>query len=96
MWICIIRRFGVSASCSSSGAFKAKNEPILSYERLTKERQQLEVKLSEFQNKVHDVPVVIGDEEIRKGDGKYQVKPHDHKSNLAKYFNADAVSKLFY
>ena len=46
----------------------------MSYERLTKERQQLEAKLSEYQNKVHEVPVVVGDEEIRLGEPKFQVK----------------------
>ena len=55
-------------------SYTAHNEPILGYEKGSKERQELEAKLEYYGSKVHDVPIVIGDEEIRNNDVHYQVR----------------------
>jgi len=40
----------------------------------TSERAELDSALIQFNDKVHDVPVVIGDEEIRPGEAWLQPK----------------------
>jgi len=70
--------------------YKAVNEPILQYLPGSQERTQLEAKLKEYDFKVHDIPIVIGEEEITTGDVHYQVRPYDKGNKLAKYYYADA------
>jgi len=82
----IRRRFTTSASMYNMSSYKAVNEPIYSYVAGSKERQELENKLKEYDSKVHDVPIVIGDEEIKTDQVKYQVRPFDHGKPLAKYY----------
>ncbi|XP_063984818.1 delta-1-pyrroline-5-carboxylate dehydrogenase, mitochondrial [Diachasmimorpha longicaudata] len=64
------------------------NEPVLSYTKHSPERQELEKVLSEFSNSVQDIPIVIGDEEIRTDQVHYQVMPHNHAKKIAKYYHA--------
>jgi len=40
----------------------------------TDERAQLDSALKRFSSEVHDIPVVIGDEEIRCGEARLQPK----------------------
>jgi len=44
------------------------------YKPGTNERAELDSALKQFNSKVHDVPVVIGDEEIRSGEERVQPK----------------------
>ncbi|ELU07334.1 hypothetical protein CAPTEDRAFT_215380 [Capitella teleta] len=70
-------------------SFTATNEAVLGYEAGSPERKELEEKIKFYDSQVHDVPIVIGDEEIRNNDVRYQVRPFDHQNKLAKYYYAD-------
>uniref|UniRef100_A0A6M2DFN5 Multifunctional fusion protein n=1 Tax=Xenopsylla cheopis TaxID=163159 RepID=A0A6M2DFN5_XENCH len=69
--------------------FGLKNEPLLSYLKNSKERCKLETALDATACKVQDVPIVIGEEEIRTKDVRFQVMPHNHKRKLAQFYYAD-------
>lgn len=75
--------------------FTVKNEPILGYLPGSKERKELEAALEDMSSKVEDVPIIIGEKEYRTKEVKYQVMPHDHKKQLAKFYWAtpDLVEK---
>jgi len=62
--------------CSVAGVvrYHAVNEPVCMYVPGTKEHAELDSALMQFNAKVHDVPVVIGDEEIRSGEACLQPK----------------------
>lgn len=65
------------------------NEPILTYLDGSKERKELEQALKKAASVCEDVPIVIGGEEIRTKDVRYQVMPHNHQHKLAKFYYAD-------
>ena len=54
--------------------YQAVNEPIYGYEPGSTERNELEAKLKEYNSKVHEVPIIIGDEEIRTDEVRMQVR----------------------
>ena len=54
--------------------YKAVNEPVLQYLPGSSERNELEAKLKEYDSQVHDIPIVIGDEEITNSNVRYQVR----------------------
>lgn len=54
--------------------YHAVNEPICMYASGTNERAQLDAALKRFNSEVQDVPIVIGDEEIRSGEARLQPK----------------------
>jgi len=62
--------------CSVAAAlhYHAVNEPVCMYVPGTSERAKLDSALTQFSANVHDVPVVIGDEEIRPGEPWLQPK----------------------
>ncbi|XP_037075069.1 delta-1-pyrroline-5-carboxylate dehydrogenase, mitochondrial-like [Pollicipes pollicipes] len=68
--------------------FDVKNEPLLGYLAGSQELQQLEAALQKHGSAVADVPIVIGDEEIRTDLVRYQPRPHDHKNPVAKFYHA--------
>ncbi|XP_059622594.1 delta-1-pyrroline-5-carboxylate dehydrogenase, mitochondrial [Phlebotomus argentipes] len=70
--------------------FPARNEPVLGYLSGSPERQQLQAALQAAAAECQDVPIVVGGEEIRTKDVRYQVMPHDHGKRLAKFYYADA------
>lgn len=49
----------------------------------------MEKALNETASNVEDVPIVIGDKEIRNNNVRYQVMPHDHQKKIAKFYYAD-------
>lgn len=65
------------------------NEPLLSYLKGSKERVELEKQLQHVSNTCEDIPIVIGDEEIRTNSVRCQVMPHNHSKNIAAYYYAD-------
>lgn len=65
------------------------NEPILGYEKGSKERAELEKALKKAADNCEDVPIVIGGEEIRNSNVQYQPMPHNHKQKVAKFYYAD-------
>lgn len=67
---------------------KAVNEPILSFAAGSPERASLQAKYDEMASQIIDIPLIIGGQEIRTGDTKNCIMPHDHKHILAKYHNA--------
>lgn len=69
--------------------FGVKNEPILGYEKNSKERAELEKALKHVATNCEDIPIVIGSEEIRTNDVRCQVMPHDHGKNVAAFYYAD-------
>jgi 1-pyrroline-5-carboxylate dehydrogenase len=54
--------------------YHAVNEPICMYNRGTKERAELDKALERFNSQVQEIPLVIGDEEVRRGKLEYQLK----------------------
>ncbi|XP_048777187.2 delta-1-pyrroline-5-carboxylate dehydrogenase, mitochondrial-like isoform X2 [Ostrea edulis] len=68
--------------------YVAVNEPMNTYGPDTKERQQLQETLDRWKNKTADIPIVIGDEEFRTNDVRYQVMPFDHQKKIAKFYYA--------
>lgn len=65
------------------------NEPLLDYLKGSKERAELEKQLQHVSNTCEDIPIVIGDEEIRTNSVRCQVMPHNHFKNIAAYYYAD-------
>src|SRR5690625_7489949 len=73
------------------GFFKvpvAKNEPVLSYAKGSKEREEVLSKYKEMYNSQVEVPLYIGAEEIKTGDTGTMHPPHEHKHTLGVYHKA--------
>ena len=69
---------------------KAKNEPILSYQEGTKERDLIIKELEKARSVVKDIPMIINGKEIRT-DTKIEIHPpHDKNHLLAYYHKGDA------
>ncbi|NOZ63040.1 MAG: L-glutamate gamma-semialdehyde dehydrogenase [Calditrichaeota bacterium] len=65
-----------------------QNEPILAYEPGSPEKRAVKEKLDEMLSQKIDIPLYIGDQEIRTGNlGECRV-PHDHQHVLATYHKA--------
>ncbi|XP_050414417.1 delta-1-pyrroline-5-carboxylate dehydrogenase, mitochondrial [Patella vulgata] len=65
--------------------YEPVNEPLLDYAPGSSERKEVEEALKRYNQQVADIPIVIGDEEIRSGPELFQVSPHDHNHKVAKY-----------
>ena len=78
-----------SANNYSIQNFKAQNEPTLDYLADSFESKSLKETLSKYVEQTIDIPIVIGDEEIRTNDYRYQVLPFDHEKKIAKFYYAD-------
>ncbi|XP_015597574.1 delta-1-pyrroline-5-carboxylate dehydrogenase, mitochondrial [Cephus cinctus] len=65
--------------------FPLENEPVLTYKKGSKERAELEKALDKMAGECEEIPLVIGNEEIKTNLVKYQVMPHNHKNKVAKY-----------
>ena len=64
------------------------NEPILSYAPGTAERVELKAELDAQADRIVDVPLVIGGEEVRTGDTFDVVMPHAHGHVIARAHKA--------
>jgi 1-pyrroline-5-carboxylate dehydrogenase len=71
-----------------SQILKAVNEPILSFTAGSPERTSLQAKYDKMANQKIDIPLIIGGQEIRTGDTKNCIMPHDHQHILATFHNA--------
>jgi 1-pyrroline-5-carboxylate dehydrogenase len=74
-----------------SGNFQvplAENEPVLSYEPGTPERDAVKAKLAELSGTQIDIPLIIGGKEVRTGNTGTQVIPHRHGHVLATWHKA--------
>lgn len=65
-----------------------KNEPVLQYRKGSSEREELIKELKATAACTEEVPIVIGSSEIRDGEPRYQVMPHDHSKKIAKFYYA--------
>lgn len=76
-------------------SFVAANEHMPSYGPDSPERKQLYEALNKYKDTTTDIPIVIGDEEFRTKDVRYQVMPFDHQKKTAKFYYAtpDIIQK---
>ena len=65
-----------------------RNEPVLSYAPDSPERTDLEARLRLMQDRVTEIPLLIGGEEVRTGTTIDVVMPHDHGHVLARAHQA--------
>lgn len=73
------------------GFFKvpvAKNEPVKSYAKGSKEREEVLAKYKEMYDSQVEVPLYIGAEQIKTGDTGTMHPPHEHKHTLGVYHKA--------
>lgn len=76
----------VKQSQRAASTYVAINEPMYDYAAGSKERQELDAAINKYSNNVEDIPIVIGGEEIRTKDIRYQVEVIIyHQTNLYKY-----------
>lgn len=73
---------------SSLKGYVAVNEPMFEYRAGSAESKELEAALQRFEDRVVDVPIVIGDEEIRTDHPRTQVRPFDHHKKVATFYYA--------
>ncbi len=67
----------------------AVNEPIKSYASGSPERKELQAMLKELRSKELDIPMYIGNKEVR-GENKTRLAPpHDHKHTLGHFHKSD-------
>ena len=80
--------------------YKAKNEPVLGYQKGSVERLNVENTYNQMFNSKVDVPLYIGEEEILTEERKNILPPHDHKNIVGTYSQAtekhvnDAIENL--
>ncbi len=65
-----------------------KNEPVLQYEKMSKERTQLVSALDKMASEQVEIPVIIGGKEIFTGDTAKISMPHDHQKPLGVFHKA--------
>ena len=68
--------------------FGVQNEPVLEYREGSKERAALAAELAQTGAVTEEVPIVIGGENIKEGEPRYQVMPHNHSKKIAKFYYA--------
>ena len=76
----------------ATGFFKVPspvNEPVKSYAPGSAERKELQAKLAEMRAEVRDIPMFIGDKEIRDGKKMELRPPHDHQHLLGYYYKSE-------
>ncbi|KAJ8320722.1 hypothetical protein KUTeg_002309 [Tegillarca granosa] len=78
----------VKNSQRAASTYVAVNEPMYDYAAGSKERQELDAAIDKYSNKLEDIPIVIGGEEIRTKDVRYQVEPFDHQKKIASFYYA--------
>lgn len=67
-----------------------KNEPVLSYAPGSKERAALKRAIEEARAQVLDIPMYIGESEVRSGNKKPLSPPHDHAHVLGHFHEGDS------
>lgn len=76
----------------SNGFFKvpkAVNEPVRAYAPGTQEHADLLATYQKMFNQQVDIPIYVGDQEIRTGDTVDIHPPHDHQHSVGKYHKAE-------
>ena len=67
----------------------AINEPIKSYASGSAERKELQAMLKELRSKELDIPMYIGNKEVRSENKTRLAPPHDHKHTLGHFHKSD-------
>jgi len=67
----------------------AVNEPVKSYAPGTPEREEVLEQYQSYYDTKFDIPLYIGNEEIRTGDTQRIVVPHDHKHDIGVFHLGD-------
>ena len=67
---------------------KAINEPIKTYLPGSIERKNIQNKYDEMAQKKYEIPIIINGNEVKTGNLKNCIMPHDHQHILATYHNA--------
>ena len=67
----------------------AVNEPIKNYSAKSPERIELQAMLKELRSKEIDIPMYIGDKEVRSENKTRLAPPHDHKHTLGHFHKSD-------
>lgn len=67
----------------------AVNEPMRSYAPGTAERKELQAMLKELRGQEADIPMYIGDREVRSGERVRLAPPHDHRHTLGHFHRSD-------
>lgn len=67
---------------------KPTNEPVLEYLPGSRERGELKEALLELSSSNFEIPLIIGDNEIKTNNWARIVMPHDHGHELARYHKA--------
>ncbi|XP_076451536.1 delta-1-pyrroline-5-carboxylate dehydrogenase, mitochondrial-like [Babylonia areolata] len=80
-----LRHTRLARHMSSVKGYQAVNEPILEYRPGSPESKELEEAIRRYEGKVVDIPIVIGDEEIRLDQVRSQVRPFDHQKKVATF-----------
>ena len=66
-----------------------QNDPIRSYAPGAPERTSLKKRLEELKNQTIEIPLIIGGKEVKTQKVADSVLPHDHKTVIAKYYQAE-------
>jgi 1-pyrroline-5-carboxylate dehydrogenase len=67
-----------------------KNEPVKSYAPGSPERESLQAAIKEARSKVLDIPMHIGNQEVRTDNKRVLSPPHDHQHVLGHFHEGDA------
>lgn len=74
------------------GFFKVptpQNEPVKAYAPGSAERKELHAKLAEMRAEVRDIPMFIGNKEVRDGKKSELRPPHDHQHLLGYFYKSE-------
>jgi 1-pyrroline-5-carboxylate dehydrogenase len=69
----------------------AVNEPIKNYASKSLERLELQAMLKELRSKEIDIPMYIGDKEVKSETKVRLAPPHDHKHTLGHFYKSDKI-----
>ena len=69
----------------------AVNEPIKNYSSKSAERIELQAMLKELRSKEMDIPMYIGDKEVRSENKTRLAPPHDHKHTLGYFHKSEKI-----
>lgn len=67
------------------------NEPVLNYAPGSKEKAELKLALKELKSETADIPMYVGNEEVRTDIKKELRPPHEHAHLLGHYYQGDAA-----
>jgi len=85
----MLSRLAKSGLRSAGSIPIAVNEPILSFAPGSSERAELRTALKKIEAETREIPIIIGGQEVRTENVRFQVSPYNHQQKIAKYYWAD-------